>query len=285
MRQAHRLLRESHHAGKTTRNTEAHNGVFMLVLINTAMFLIGNVFKAPWIVRFHLHHTAPRWWQLLTAAFCHASWQHLSSNSFMLLIFGRIVEEEVFDIDFSRLMMLQVSFVIPRLPYCWYASLEGAFGAGGIHWCRGNLYLLRNWYDRAMLVPRNAVPLKPRSMAKMFGFCSKIGSTIVVFIDIWNAQQVTDPARQVLSNLYLLLFARCQHRHTPPWAGPSGKFGCFRRHIWPLRSCGPLQIEAASQESTGMYNSGAVCDPAGHSGRHRFNLGTIHVLSNVDSEK
>lgn len=32
--------------------------------------------------------------QFLTSAFCHGSWAHLRGNSFFLLIFGRIVEEE-----------------------------------------------------------------------------------------------------------------------------------------------------------------------------------------------
>ncbi len=35
-----------------------------------------------------------RRWQFITAAFAHASWEHLSSNIFMLYVFGRIVEEE-----------------------------------------------------------------------------------------------------------------------------------------------------------------------------------------------
>lgn len=30
----------------------------------------------------------------MTAAFCHYSWDHLSSNLFMLYTFGKIVEEE-----------------------------------------------------------------------------------------------------------------------------------------------------------------------------------------------
>ncbi len=32
--------------------------------------------------------------QFVTATFMHANWQHLSSNAFALLVFGRMVEEE-----------------------------------------------------------------------------------------------------------------------------------------------------------------------------------------------
>ena len=42
----------------------------------------------------YLHSQNPRWWQFITAAFCHHSWDHLSSNLFMLYTFGKIVEEE-----------------------------------------------------------------------------------------------------------------------------------------------------------------------------------------------
>ena len=42
----------------------------------------------------YLHTRNPQWWQFITAAFCHYSWDHLSSNLFMLYTFGKIVEEE-----------------------------------------------------------------------------------------------------------------------------------------------------------------------------------------------
>jgi membrane associated rhomboid family serine protease len=42
----------------------------------------------------YLQHTRWHWWQLVTCAFCHGSWDHLSSNLFFLLVFGKQVEEE-----------------------------------------------------------------------------------------------------------------------------------------------------------------------------------------------
>lgn len=54
----------------------------------------------------YLNHQAPQWWQFLTCTFCHASWQHLSSNIFFLYIFGKAVEEEegAFGVWFSYLV-------------------------------------------------------------------------------------------------------------------------------------------------------------------------------------
>ncbi|WZZ36928.1 hypothetical protein YC2023_020329 [Brassica napus] len=42
----------------------------------------------------YLYHNFPAWYQFVTATFCHASWNHLSSNLFFLYIFGKLVEEE-----------------------------------------------------------------------------------------------------------------------------------------------------------------------------------------------
>ena len=42
----------------------------------------------------YLPPAAPRAWQFVTSAFCHASWEHLSGNLFMVLVFGKSVEEE-----------------------------------------------------------------------------------------------------------------------------------------------------------------------------------------------
>lgn len=55
---------------------------------------MDHTFHLPQIQRLYLDHLAPRWWQFLTSSFCHASWAHLSNNTFLLYVFGKIVEEE-----------------------------------------------------------------------------------------------------------------------------------------------------------------------------------------------
>ena len=50
--------------------------------------------RLPSVSALYLHTRNPQWWQFITAAFCHYSWDHLSSNLFMLYTFGKIVEEE-----------------------------------------------------------------------------------------------------------------------------------------------------------------------------------------------
>ena len=42
----------------------------------------------------YLHHASPKWWQFITCAFCHGSFDHLSGNLFFLLTFGKAVESE-----------------------------------------------------------------------------------------------------------------------------------------------------------------------------------------------
>jgi membrane associated rhomboid family serine protease len=49
----------------------------------------------PLIKTFYLHHARWKWWQPLSACFCHANRAHLSGNTFLLLLFGRSVEDDL----------------------------------------------------------------------------------------------------------------------------------------------------------------------------------------------
>ncbi|KAL3143560.1 hypothetical protein ABBQ38_002358 [Trebouxia sp. C0009 RCD-2024] len=69
-------------------------GVFILLLLNLVIFVLDHQLHLPQIQRLYLDHIAPKWWQFITCSFCHASWAHLSSNTFLLYVFGKIVEEE-----------------------------------------------------------------------------------------------------------------------------------------------------------------------------------------------
>eukprot|EP00475_Leptophrys_vorax_P017512 TRINITY_DN24153_c0_g1_i2.p1 TRINITY_DN24153_c0_g1~~TRINITY_DN24153_c0_g1_i2.p1 ORF type:complete len:399 (+),score=-16.88 TRINITY_DN24153_c0_g1_i2:201-1397(+) len=70
------------------------NGVFLLLLLNFLAYLADHLLRLPVWSWLYLHHSAPRWYQFVTATFCHANWSHLSSNLFFLYIFGRLVEEQ-----------------------------------------------------------------------------------------------------------------------------------------------------------------------------------------------
>lgn len=70
------------------------NGVFLLLLINLLVFAADHLLHWPGMQKLYLYHFKPHWWQFISCCFCHASWQHLSSNLFSLYVFGRIVEEE-----------------------------------------------------------------------------------------------------------------------------------------------------------------------------------------------
>jgi len=71
-----------------------NNGLFTLITINLVIFILDHTLNLKFIDRFYLDHDNVLWYQFITAMFCHANWQHLSSNLFFLYLFGRLVEEE-----------------------------------------------------------------------------------------------------------------------------------------------------------------------------------------------
>ncbi|KAH9604967.1 hypothetical protein KSS87_001784 [Heliosperma pusillum] len=70
------------------------NGVFWIILLNIGLYVADHILQIRGIKMLYLYHNRPAWYQFVTAAFCHASWNHLSSNLFFLYIFGKLVEEE-----------------------------------------------------------------------------------------------------------------------------------------------------------------------------------------------
>lgn len=94
--------KESSNAGsKTMSNTLLSNktratAVYALILANLGLFLADKVFQVPFVMqRLYLFHKRWRWWQPLTTCFCHSDKNHLSSNLFLLLLFGRSVEDDL----------------------------------------------------------------------------------------------------------------------------------------------------------------------------------------------
>lgn len=71
----------------------AYNGTFLLILLNVLLYVADHVLHLP-VSFLYLQHGALRWFQYFTCTFCHASFEHLSGNLFLLLVFGKSVEEE-----------------------------------------------------------------------------------------------------------------------------------------------------------------------------------------------
>eukprot|EP00546_Thalassionema_frauenfeldii_P005670 CAMPEP_0178928850 /NCGR_PEP_ID=MMETSP0786-20121207/20182_1 /TAXON_ID=186022 /ORGANISM="Thalassionema frauenfeldii, Strain CCMP 1798" /LENGTH=284 /DNA_ID=CAMNT_0020604859 /DNA_START=96 /DNA_END=950 /DNA_ORIENTATION=- len=69
--------------------------VYALILGSMASFVLDNVLKVQLFQSFYLNHFQWKWWQLITSTFCHANRSHLSGNTFLLLLFGRSVEDEL----------------------------------------------------------------------------------------------------------------------------------------------------------------------------------------------
>jgi membrane associated rhomboid family serine protease len=65
------------------------------MLISILTFVGDNVFHLPVFQSLYLHHRKWSWWQPITCTFCHGDWAHLNGNIFLLLLFGRSVEDEL----------------------------------------------------------------------------------------------------------------------------------------------------------------------------------------------
>ncbi|KAK1312518.1 hypothetical protein QJS10_CPA07g00734 [Acorus calamus] len=70
------------------------NGIFWILLLNIGIYVADHLFKIRGIKALYFYHARPAWYEFITSAFCHANWNHLSSNLFFLYIFGKLVEEE-----------------------------------------------------------------------------------------------------------------------------------------------------------------------------------------------
>ncbi|KAG2699728.1 hypothetical protein I3843_07G203000 [Carya illinoinensis] len=100
------------------------NGIFWIILLNIGIYVADHFFQVQSIKSLYLYHNWPAWYQFLTATFCHANWNHLSSNLFFLYIFGKLVEEE------------EGSFAL------WLSYILTGVGANLVSW---------------LILPRNAV--------------------------------------------------------------------------------------------------------------------------------
>ncbi|XP_010254105.1 PREDICTED: rhomboid-like protein 11, chloroplastic [Nelumbo nucifera] len=70
------------------------NGIFWILLLNLGIFAADHWLQIRGIKALYFYHNRPEWYQFVTSTFCHANWNHLSSNLFFLYIFGKLIEEE-----------------------------------------------------------------------------------------------------------------------------------------------------------------------------------------------
>jgi len=69
--------------------------VYLLILASVLSFVGDNIIHLPVFQTLYMYHRKWRWWQPITSTFCHVDKSHLSGNVFLLLIFGRSVEDEL----------------------------------------------------------------------------------------------------------------------------------------------------------------------------------------------
>ena len=75
----------------------------------------------------------------MTAAFAHASWEHLSSNIFMLYVFGRIVEVGAAALSAALRACLCLLGSLQAYPLRCVSTAWGCAGGGGGARCLGNV--------------------------------------------------------------------------------------------------------------------------------------------------
>ena len=81
---------------QSTSSTSAKStAVYALIMANILIFIADKILRVPLLRSFYLYHFRVAWWQPLTSLFCHASRSHLSGNIFLLLLFGRSVEDDL----------------------------------------------------------------------------------------------------------------------------------------------------------------------------------------------
>lgn len=66
-----------------------YNGVFSILILNLVMFAFDKLMGFSNLAFLYLNHASPHWWQFITCTFMHANWQHISSNIFMIYVFGK----------------------------------------------------------------------------------------------------------------------------------------------------------------------------------------------------
>ena len=82
-------------AASATAPGSKPTAVYALILLNLVSFLADKVLRMSFVRSLYLVHSRWAWWQPLTSCFCHADRAHLSGNLFLLLLFGRSVEDDL----------------------------------------------------------------------------------------------------------------------------------------------------------------------------------------------
>jgi len=91
------LLSGDDYNSKVTKKPNKSTAVYVLILISVLSFVADNIMDLPLYRKLpvYLYHSKWRWWQLFTSTICHVDKSHLSGNVFLLLLFGRSVEDEL----------------------------------------------------------------------------------------------------------------------------------------------------------------------------------------------
>eukprot|EP00188_Purpureofilum_apyrenoidigerum_P004994 Plantae.Rhodophyta-Purpureofilum_apyrenoidigerum.ctg6092.p1 GENE.Plantae.Rhodophyta-Purpureofilum_apyrenoidigerum.ctg6092~~Plantae.Rhodophyta-Purpureofilum_apyrenoidigerum.ctg6092.p1 ORF type:complete len:344 (+),score=52.03 Plantae.Rhodophyta-Purpureofilum_apyrenoidigerum.ctg6092:117-1034(+) len=107
-------------------------GTSLLILVNLAVYTLAHVFNLKEMAVLTIKNSSSyKWWQLVSSLFYHSNWHQLAANLFLILSFGRLIEEE--EGSAAVVLMYVVCGVLSNLTTIMIAAGHGAvsIGSGG----------------------------------------------------------------------------------------------------------------------------------------------------------
>ncbi len=103
--------------------------VYVFILISYLIYLIDHYLVS--LSSLYLNHANVVWYTVLTSAFCHADFTHLTGNMFFIYFFGLIIEEQVGQKKFILLYILS-AILVNIVSLLFMQSNALSVGASGV---------------------------------------------------------------------------------------------------------------------------------------------------------
>ena len=130
--------------------------VFLLITLNMLVFVLDK-FSPVYMQGLYLNHRTPQLHQFISSALCHANAQHLSSNMFPLLVFGKSVEEEL---GATGLLFCYISCAVLPIKHAMNARTRAR--AHTHTFTRSRAHTHRTCYDSSTALPITASTYSPK---------------------------------------------------------------------------------------------------------------------------
>lgn len=137
--------------------SKSHQSVYIFILINYAIYAIDTyVYSLSFL---YLNHGNTSWYTVVTSAFCHANFTHLSGNMFFIYFFGRLIEDNLNEQKFLFLY-LGSAILVNLLSLLVMPSSTVSLGASGVVFAFFSISIMmklvwdwKAWVEIAVLLP------------------------------------------------------------------------------------------------------------------------------------